>query len=60
MIEKEIHSLLEAEAKAVAGIPVTGEFEKAIELLYHHVHEKNGKLIKSFVILLKKRKIFNN
>ncbi|WP_462317482.1 SIS domain-containing protein [Marinilabilia sp.] len=47
MIEKEIHFLLEAEAKAVAGIPVTGEFEKAIELLYHHVHEKNGKLITS-------------
>ncbi|HKK67218.1 MAG TPA: hypothetical protein VJ946_03370, partial [Bacteroidales bacterium] len=47
MTEKEIHSLLEAEAKAVAGIPVTGEFEKAIELLYHHVHEKKGKLITS-------------
>jgi arabinose-5-phosphate isomerase len=47
MIEQEIHALLEAESRAVAGIPVTKEFEKAVELLYEYVHNRRGKLITS-------------
>jgi arabinose-5-phosphate isomerase len=31
MIEKEIQALLEAESRAVAEIPVTKEFEKAVD-----------------------------
>jgi arabinose-5-phosphate isomerase len=47
MIEQEIHALLEAESRAVAGIPVTEEFGKAVELLYEYVHNRKGKLITS-------------
>jgi len=47
MQKQEIKSLLEAESKAVASIPVTDEFNKAVELLYEFVHERKGKLVTS-------------
>jgi arabinose-5-phosphate isomerase len=46
MIE-EITKLLSHEAQAVLNIPVNGNFEKAVNLIYHHVHEKQGKLVAS-------------
>jgi len=47
MIEKEIRALLEAESRAVAQIPVTEDFEKAVGLLFEFVHNRKGKLITS-------------
>lgn len=47
MIEKEIQALLEAESRAVAKIPVTDDFEKAVDLLFEYIHNRKGKLITS-------------
>ena len=46
MIE-EIKKILQQEAEAINNIPVTENFEKAIELIYECVHLKGGKLIAS-------------
>jgi arabinose-5-phosphate isomerase len=46
MIEK-IKQLFAFEAEAINNIPVDDNFEKAIEIIYHQVHEKGGKLIVS-------------
>jgi len=46
MIEK-IKAILHHEAEAVRNIPITGSFEKAVEIIYQHVHQKNGKLVVS-------------
>ena len=47
MNEKEIHVILEQEAKAILQIPATAQYEKAIDLLTEHVHVKKGKLVVS-------------
>lgn len=44
MIE-EIKKLLEHEANAILNIPVSDNFEKAVNILYEHVHVKKGKLV---------------
>ena len=41
----KVKKLLEKEALAINSIPATGEFEKAVDLIYKQVHSKNGKLI---------------
>ncbi len=46
MIER-IKELLEKEAAAVANIPVTDEFEKAVEAIVEHVRIRGGKLVTS-------------
>jgi arabinose-5-phosphate isomerase len=47
MYKQEIQTLLQAEATAVSSIPVTDEYEKAVELLFEYVHNRKGKLITS-------------
>lgn len=47
MTKEDILSLLQQEAQAVLNIPVTGEFEKAIDLIVEQVHQKKGKLVTS-------------
>lgn len=47
MIIEEIKTILAIESEAVKNIPVTREFEKAVELIYHQVHINKGKLITS-------------
>ena len=44
MFEK-VKTLLEKEAAAIANIPATGEFAKAVNLIHQQVHGRNGKLI---------------
>ena len=44
---EEIRNLLKHEAEAVLNIPVNDTFEKAISLIYKHVHEKKGKIVAS-------------
>lgn len=41
----EIKTLLEQEAKAILSIPVSEEYNKAVDLIIANVHEKKGKLV---------------
>lgn len=43
----EINKLLEAEAEAVKNIPVTENFQKAVDLIYQKVHIEKGKVVAS-------------
>lgn len=47
MNQDEIKDLLRSEADAVLNIPVTGNFEKAIDLIIEQVHQRKGKLVTS-------------
>jgi arabinose-5-phosphate isomerase len=40
-----IKSCLEAEARAILNIPAEDTLIRAVEIFYHHVHEKGGKLV---------------
>ena len=42
-----VKEVFEQEAVAIRNIPVTDQFQKAIELIYGHVHKKGGKLVSS-------------
>jgi arabinose-5-phosphate isomerase len=42
-----IKNCLETEARAIMNIPADDTFVKAIDVFYHHVHEKGGKLVVS-------------
>ncbi|HUS87210.1 MAG TPA: SIS domain-containing protein [Bacteroidales bacterium] len=44
---KEIHDIFKKEAQAIANIPVTGIYQKVVELFYDHVHFRKGKIITS-------------
>ena len=46
-VENEIKGLLQREAAAISSIPVSENYEKVVELIYHRVHEKGGKVIAS-------------
>lgn len=46
MIE-EVQKLIKHEAEAILNIPVTDQFEKAIELINERVHRQKGKLVAS-------------
>lgn len=43
----KIKEIFNSEAAAINNIPVTKSYEEAINLIYLHVHEKNGKLVTS-------------
>lgn len=47
MNQGEIHSILEQEANAILQIPVTNQYDKAIDLIAEHVHNRKGKLVVS-------------
>jgi arabinose-5-phosphate isomerase len=46
MIDK-VREIFKREATAIENIPVTGSFEKAVNIIYKQVHGKNGKLVTS-------------
>jgi arabinose-5-phosphate isomerase len=46
-MENLIRSVIEREAEAIKNIPVTGDFQKAVNLIFNHVHIKKGKLVAS-------------
>lgn len=46
MIE-DVIKLIRHEAEAIANIPVTDQFDKAVELIERHVHQRHGKLVAS-------------
>jgi len=43
----EAKDIIRRESEAILNIPITDNFEKAVRLIHHHVHEKGGKLITS-------------
>lgn len=43
--QKRIQEVLDAEALAISKIPITDDYEKALDLIYQTVHEKHGKLV---------------
>lgn len=47
MTKNEISDILKNEANAVLNIPITDEFEKAIDLIVEQVNKKKGKLVTS-------------
>jgi len=46
MIE-EIKKILSHEANAILNIPVSYSYEKAVDLIYEHVHGRHGKVVAS-------------
>ena len=46
-VKESMRAILEAESRAIAGIPVTDEYERAVGLIVEHVHRRGGKLITS-------------
>lgn len=46
MIER-INGLIQSEMEAIDNIPITDDFEKAINLIHRQVHVKSGKLVVS-------------
>ena len=46
-IATTMRQILDAEARAIASIPVTDDYAKAVELIVEHVHRRGGKLVTS-------------
>lgn len=46
-VKHTMTEILEAESKAIRNIPVTDGYEKAINIIVEHVHNKGGKLVTS-------------
>jgi arabinose-5-phosphate isomerase len=46
-MKEKIRKIFDTEASAITSIPVTDNFETAVNLIYRQVHERNGKLITS-------------
>lgn len=45
--EKSMRRILEEESRAILNIPVTDDYEKAVEAIVEHVHRRGGKLVTS-------------
>lgn len=46
-IKQSMQAILEAESRAVAAIPVTDDYARAVDLIVEHVHRRHGKLVTS-------------
>jgi len=46
-VKESMREILEAESRAIAEIPVTDQYDRAVELIIDHVHRRHGKLITS-------------
>ncbi|MCD8178464.1 MAG: SIS domain-containing protein [Tannerellaceae bacterium] len=47
MMNDDIKNILRKEAEAVLNIPVTGDYNRAVELIVKYIHTGNGRLITS-------------
>jgi arabinose-5-phosphate isomerase len=45
MLYEAIKSIIDREADSVRNIPITESYEKAVNLIYEHVHKRGGSLI---------------
>jgi len=43
----EIRRVLDLEADAIRSIPISTDYDKVVELIYEHVHQRGGKIIAS-------------
>jgi len=46
-IENSMRDILAAESRAVAAIPYSTDYDRAVELIVEHVHRRHGKLVAS-------------
>ncbi len=46
-MNQTIKEILEREAQAVLNIPITDAFDRTVDILFDHVHQKGGKIIMS-------------
>lgn len=46
-LENRLHSILEAEAKAVSSIPLSDGYEEAVSLIVERINRRGGKLVTS-------------
>ncbi len=46
-IQDTARTILDAEAQAIAQIPVSDAFDRAVDLIIEHVHKRRGKLVTS-------------
>lgn len=46
-VKQSMKHILEEESKAILNIPITDEYEKAVNLIVEQVHNKGGKLVTS-------------
>jgi arabinose-5-phosphate isomerase len=47
MMKEKVKEIFRREAAAIANIPVNDSYEKAVGIIYSHVHGKNGKVVMS-------------
>jgi arabinose-5-phosphate isomerase len=47
MTIEKIRKVFEHEAQAILNIPLTSDFDRAVEIIHQHVHQQNGKLVTS-------------
>ncbi len=46
-IQQSMRQILDTESRAIAAIPYTPDYERAVELIVEHVHRRGGKLVTS-------------
>lgn len=46
-VKESMREILAAESRAIAGIPVTDDYERAVALIVERVHRQGGKLVTS-------------
>lgn len=46
-IKQSMRDILERESNAIMQIPITDDYDKAVELIIEHVHHKHGKVVTS-------------
>ena len=46
-MKERVCQIFKYEADAIRNIPVSDAYEKAIDLIYEHIHKKNGKIVTS-------------
>lgn len=46
-VESLMRAILEAESRAIASLPVTDGYDRAVDLIVEHVHRRGGKLVTS-------------
>ena len=46
-IQERMREILRAESAAISAIPVSDAYDKAVDLIIRHVHERRGKLVTS-------------
>ncbi len=46
-IKQSMREILDAESKAISNIPVTDDYERAVDAIIEHVHKRGGKLVTS-------------